>query len=76
MEMLALTDQQSRRVAELPDDYRVVGVDRAAPLVRKPNGQIVRIQANGRLVAATSTAKRMLAERRTQPDRPSLSIDT
>jgi hypothetical protein len=76
METLALTDQQSRRVAELPDDYRVVGVDRAAPLVRKPNGQIVRIQANGRLVAATSTAKRGLIERRARPDRSSLSIDT
>ena len=56
--MLKLTDQQRRRIAELPEDFRVVGVDSAAPLVRKPNGQIVRIQSNGRLVAA----KRRLAD--------------
>jgi len=61
--MLKLTDQQSLRIAELPEDYRVVGVDRAAPLVRKPNSQIVRIQPNGRLIAATIAAKRRLADR-------------
>ena len=60
--MLKLTDQQRRRIAELPEDFRVVGVDSAAPLVRKPNGQIVRIQSNGRLVAATVAAKRRLAD--------------
>jgi hypothetical protein len=64
METIRLTDQQSLRIAELPDDYLVVGVDRRAPLVRKPNGQIVRIQQNGRLSAATIAAKRRLADRR------------
>jgi hypothetical protein len=63
METVKLTDQQSFRIAELPGDYRVVGVDRAAPLVRKPNGQLVRIQPNGRLIAATIDAKRRLAGR-------------
>ncbi len=40
-------------MAELPEDYRVVGVERRAPLVRKTTGQIIRIQQNGRLTPAT-----------------------
>jgi hypothetical protein len=64
MQTVKLTDQQTLRIAELPGDYRVVGVDRAAPMVRKPNGQLVRIQPNGRLIAATSEAKRRVAARR------------
>jgi hypothetical protein len=42
-----------RRIAELPEDYRVVGVERRAPLVRKPSGQIIRIEQDGRVTAAT-----------------------
>jgi hypothetical protein len=61
MASVTLTDQQRLRIAELPDDYRMIGVDRSAPLVRKPTGQIMRVQQNGRLTAATSTAKRRLA---------------
>jgi len=60
---MRLTDQQSLRIAELPEDYRVVGVDGRAPLVRKPTGQVLRIQQNGRLIAATIAAKRRLADR-------------
>jgi hypothetical protein len=37
---------------ESPEDYRAVGVDDSAPLARKPTGQIVRIEQNGRLAAA------------------------
>jgi hypothetical protein len=59
--MLKLIDQQRLHIAELPEDFRVVGHDSAAPLVRKPNGQIVRVQPNCRLVAATVAAKRRLA---------------
>jgi hypothetical protein len=75
MEMMTLTDQQRLRLEELPDDYRVVGVDRRAPLVRKPNGQVVRIQQNGRLIAATIEAKLKLdgrisrADQRREPSR-------
>jgi hypothetical protein len=58
-----LTDQQSLRIAELPHDYRVVGVDGVIPMVRKPSGQILRIEQNGRLTRATIAAKRMLADR-------------
>ena len=64
METLTLTDEQALRIAELPEDYRVVGVDGRAPLVRKPTGQILRIQKNGGLIAATIAAKRRLADRR------------
>jgi len=61
METLTLTDQQGVRIAELPEDYRVIGIDRSAPFVRKPTGQILRIQQNGYLIAATIAAKRRLA---------------
>ena len=61
MDTMTLTKQQTLRIAELPEEYRVVGVDHRAPLVRKPTGQILRVQQNGRLVAATVGAKRSLA---------------
>ena len=57
MASVTLTDQQRLRIKELPDDYRMIGVDRSAPLVRKPTGQIMRVQQNGRLRAATSTPR-------------------
>ena len=53
MEAVELSQQQSACMAELPEDYRVLGVERRAPLVRKPSGQIIRIQQDGRLIAAT-----------------------
>jgi hypothetical protein len=72
-----LTEEQSVRIAELPPDYRVVGVDARAPLVRRPAGQLLRIQPNGHLVAATLAEGRMLAEQgeedeevRSLPDGP------
>jgi hypothetical protein len=37
---LTLTDRQSLRIAELPEDYQMIGVDRSAPTVRKPTRQI------------------------------------
>ena len=61
METLRLTHQQSVRIADLPENYRVVGVDRSAPFVRKPRGQLMRIQQDGRLIAATVAAKGRLA---------------
>jgi hypothetical protein len=61
MEIVELSQQQSARMAELPEDYRVVGAEHRTPLVRKPTGQIIRIQPNGRLIAATVAARRRLA---------------
>ena len=60
MEVVELSQQQSARMAELPEDYRVVGVDHRTPLVRKPSGQIMRIQQNGRLIVPTIEARRRL----------------
>jgi hypothetical protein len=70
METVKLTDQQSLRIAELPEDYRVVGVDCSAPIVRKPTGQILRIQQNGRMTSATVAARRRLADRRADAAHP------
>jgi hypothetical protein len=59
METVELSQAQSARMDELPEDYRVVGVHHSAPLVRKPTGQIIRIQQNGRLSAATMVERRL-----------------
>ena len=48
-------------MADLPEDYRVVGAEHRTPLVRKPSGQIIRIKQNGRMTAATTVARRRLA---------------
>jgi hypothetical protein len=68
MQTLKLTHQQNFRITELPENYRVVGIDRGAPVVRKPTGQILRVQQNGRLTAATTEAKCRLANRRADAD--------
>ena len=61
METVELSMQQSARMAELPEEYRVVGVERRAPLVRTPTGEIMRIQQSGRLSAATIAVRRRLS---------------
>jgi hypothetical protein len=48
-------------LAELPEEYRVVGVERRTRLVRRRTGQIIRIQQNGGVNAATISARRRLA---------------
>jgi hypothetical protein len=60
METVELS-RQSARMAEPPEDYRVVGVEHRTPLVRKPTGQIIRIEHNGRMTAATIAARSRLA---------------
>ncbi len=64
METMKLTKLQSVRIADLPAEYRVVGVDGCAPLVRKPTGQLMRIRSDGRLVTATLAAECRLSGRR------------
>jgi hypothetical protein len=64
METLKLTDQQGLSIAELPEGDRVIGVDRSAPFVRKPTGQILRIQQDGNMTAATVAARSRLTDRR------------
>jgi hypothetical protein len=36
---------------QLPRDHKVVGARRGMPLVRRPDGQLLRVQPNGRLAA-------------------------
>jgi hypothetical protein len=55
-----VTAAQYARLDRMSANARVVGVDRECPLVRQPNGRLVRIQPNGRLVAATIMASRTL----------------
>lgn len=64
METIKLTEQQGLRIAALPENYRVVGVDESAAFVRKPTGQLMCIQQNGRLTVAAVAAKRRLSGRR------------
>jgi len=52
-----LTEQQSTWIAELPEDYQVVGLDRGAPMVRKQTGEGLRITPNSSWVGATTEAK-------------------
>jgi hypothetical protein len=66
MQTMELTNQQSLRIDELPEDYQMIGVVRSTPFVRKPTGQIMSIQRDGSLTAATIAAKRTLADRRTR----------
>ena len=70
METVRLTDQQSLRIADPPEDYRVVGADHSAPFVRKPTGQLMRIQQDGRMTVATVAAKGRLAARRADQAEP------
>ena len=75
METVRLTDEQSLRIADLPESYRVVGVDRSAPFVRKPTGQLMRIQQNGLLTSATVAATRRVADcRAIQGRRPAAGL--
>ncbi len=59
---MKLTEQQSRRIRDLPGDYRIVGVDRSAPFVRTPAGRLMRIEQDGRVTTASVASKRSLAE--------------
>ena len=61
METVELSRPQSARMDELPEDCRVVGVERRTPLVRKPGGQITRIQQNGPMTATTAARRRRAA---------------
>ncbi len=53
-----LTQRQIRRIEQLPRGHRLIGVRQGAPLVRQPNGRLVRVSRDGRL-ASTSLVKRV-----------------
>ena len=45
-----LSAPQKRRIAALPDDHRLVRVRGRAPIVRQPDGELLRIDPSGRVV--------------------------
>ena len=69
METVELSEQQRARMAELPEDYRVVRVERRTPVVPKPSGQIIRIQQDGRMTAATIAGQAQADRRRPSANR-------
>jgi hypothetical protein len=48
-----LTKRQLACLAKLPENYRVVAATDGSPVVRRPDGQLLRIQPNGSLAATT-----------------------
>jgi len=69
METVELIRQQSACTAELPEEYRVVGDERRTSPVRKPSGQIIRIQQDGRMTAATIAGQAQADRRRPSANR-------
>ncbi len=55
--MNLLTARQIERLAELPDDHRVVGARKGSPIVERPDGRLLCVQPNGRLAAAALVQK-------------------
>jgi hypothetical protein len=47
-----LTQRQIRRLEKLPNGHRVVNTRHGAPTVRRSDGQLFRVQPNGRLTAS------------------------
>ena len=53
-----LTQHQHARLAKLPEDHGVVGAREDSPVVRRPDGQLPRVQPNGH-VSITSLVERV-----------------
>jgi hypothetical protein len=47
-----LTQRQIQRLGKLPPNYRIIAAQRRFPVVRRPDGQRLLVQPNGRLVAS------------------------
>jgi hypothetical protein len=46
-----LTQRQIRCMEKLPQGHKIVNTRRGAPIVRRGDGQLFRVQPNGRLAA-------------------------
>jgi hypothetical protein len=55
-----LTQRQIRCLDKLPEDYQVVSIEDGPPTVQGPRGQLLRVEADGRLVALLETAQSYL----------------
>jgi hypothetical protein len=49
-----LTKRQLACLAGLPEDHRVISVRRGSPIVERDDGEVLRVQPNGRLVVSSS----------------------
>lgn len=47
---LTLTPRQIKRIQELPQDHTLVSGPGWAPIVRRPDGRLLRVRSSGRLV--------------------------
>jgi hypothetical protein len=45
-----LTHRQIRRIEALPEGHEVVSTRYGVPIVRRPDGRLLRVQPNGRMV--------------------------
>jgi hypothetical protein len=55
--MAELTQPQIARLASLPDGHAIVGKRQGSPLLERPDGRVVRLQPNGRLVATALVSR-------------------
>lgn len=55
-----LTQRQIYRLERLPSDYEVVRIDDGPLIVRGPKGKLLRMTANGRLVALVTRLRSYL----------------
>ena len=59
-EIEALTQRQLHCLATLPDGHEVLSTDDGPPIVRAPNGALLRVKANGRMVAVVEGVRSYL----------------
>ena len=52
-----LTQQQIRCMEQLPEGHRLVSTRSGAPIVRRPDGRLLRVQPNGRFVTTISVER-------------------
>jgi hypothetical protein len=55
-----LTQRQIRCLEGLAEEYEVVSLEEGPPIVRAPNGALLRVKANGRIVALVETVQSYL----------------
>lgn len=48
-----LTQRQIRCMEQLPEGHKVVNTSHGEPTLRRPNGQLLRLQRNGHVAAIT-----------------------
>ena len=52
-----LTQQQIRCMEQLPEGHRLVSTRSGAPIVRRPDGRLLRVQPNGRFATTISVER-------------------